>query len=179
MQDQSNDGLVKRLERLECSNRRLKPLGMVALAVIGTMGAAQNLPQTFNTLTANQIVAQGIAIVDSNGKLRVAIGANPDTDQGGISVYQRDSVGRAGIGIGEDGSSSAAGFNDSLGMLRAAVGSFGENLGSGTVASDANRAIRNLRFERIAEWFAWSSVKFKALASVTLIRIIFRLLRTD
>lgn len=103
--DQPSEVLIERLKRLERSNRRLKLLSFAVLAAIGTVGAAQGIPHTFQVLNAKQINAESISIVDANGKLRVSIGADPASDQGGVSVFQRNGIVRASLG--EDGTGNA------------------------------------------------------------------------
>jgi hypothetical protein len=83
---------------LERSNRRLKLLSFVVLVAIGTMGATQEIPHTFDVLNAKQINAQAIFIFDANGKRRVTITADPASDQGGVSIFQRNGIFRASFG---------------------------------------------------------------------------------
>jgi hypothetical protein len=126
--DYDNDVLIERLERLERSNRRMKLLSFVVFVAIGTMGAAQGITHTFGVLNAKQINAEGISIIDANGKLRVAIGADPATDQGGMTVFQRDEIARVGIGI-DPSRNAAAGFNDPSGTMRTAIVALSDNTG--------------------------------------------------
>lgn len=118
--DQRSDVLMQRLERLERSHRRLKLLTLVVFVAIGTMGAAKEIPKTFNEVDAKLIKAEGIMVVDANGNLRVAIGADPASEQAGMTVYQRDGITRVEIGANA-ANNAAATFSDPSGTNLAAM----------------------------------------------------------
>jgi hypothetical protein len=123
--NERRDDLMERLERLERSQRRLKLLSFVAVIAICTMGAAEGIPHTFDTLTAKLITAQGINIVDANGKLRVSIGADAASEQAGMSVFQRDGIRRVDIGTGSDSNTAGLAAYDALGSTKiAAINAF-------------------------------------------------------
>jgi hypothetical protein len=118
--------LMKRIERLERSNRRIKLTGFLGFLAIFAMGAAAGIPHTFDVLNANTIIDQGIGVVDANGKLRVAIGANPATNSAGMTAFDLSGIGRMGVGI-DDANASGASFADSSGSQRAAIVALSDN----------------------------------------------------
>lgn len=85
--------IMARLDRLERENRRLKRLGVAALviaAALGLMAATRPVP--------DKITAHEFDVVDSAGKVRVAMSISPSkVGMPGLALYDRSGNPVAGL----------------------------------------------------------------------------------
>lgn len=88
--------LIARLERLERDNRRLKRFAVMALtiaAAIGTMAAAQPVPQ--------KIVAHQFALEDAQGRTQAILGFR--TGNAGLLILDKEGKTRAEFAVDSNG----------------------------------------------------------------------------
>ncbi len=75
MSEPTIDNLARRLERVERENRRLKRVGVVALALIaGVVLVGQATPSNL----AKKVKAEAFVLYDSTGNLRAQLSVNPE-----------------------------------------------------------------------------------------------------
>ena len=134
---EQNELLVKRLERLERANRRMKVIGVALVAAFVAMGAktpvgsppilragsfqvVDNHGHVLATLGASSGNGS-LLLYDQTGALRDSAGTSADLIATGFSTFQGNGFQRTGEGIAED---THAGFGDfdQTGSERAFIG---------------------------------------------------------
>jgi hypothetical protein len=133
------EAVVSRLNQLEKSNRRMKLLGLAALAVIA-MGATQN-----NSNVPDLVRAQRFQVVDHKGNVLADLGTFGNKNHPGLIIYDGAGVVRAAIGIDPNSDNSGASAYDHKGTLRATTTTIetGSSKGtSGNFVYDKNGLIR-------------------------------------
>lgn len=93
MSEPARDQMIKRLERLERENKRIKRLGAAAFFSIAALFAmGQSKPDVSKVVDAERFVVR-----DGSGAVRAVLGVNPD---GNMGLEVRDRAGKAGVALG-------------------------------------------------------------------------------
>lgn len=132
----SKDAILERLEKLERENQRLRRGGLaalVAVALVGILGAARPAPKA---LTAQQLL-----LTDAGGNVRVRLSAeNPKFPS--VTLY--DAKGRTMLSLQGGGPQPGLAIADRVGKTRVLLGglspniTFYDNAGDTTVSLDGD-----------------------------------------
>jgi hypothetical protein len=107
-----NEAVVIRINQLEKSNRRMKVLGLAALAVFG-MAATQN-----HSEVSDLVQSKRFQVVDNHGNVLADLGPFGNKNHPGLVIYDSKGVIRASIGIDAQSDNSGDVSYDHKGVLR-------------------------------------------------------------
>lgn len=123
-----HEGILKRLEKLERQNRRMKLAGLGAFVIAGTlllMGQTRRVhPST--------ITATGFVLVDAQGRERATLAMYNGGPR--LDLYDENGKARAGLTVTSDG--PGLGLFDANGKARVGLSAFSD--GPGLALFDAN-----------------------------------------
>jgi hypothetical protein len=98
-----NQTVITRVNQLEKSNRRMKIIGLAALALFG-MAATQN-----HSNVPDLVQSKRFQVVDNKGNVLADLGPFGDKNHPGLGIYDAKGVIRASIGIDAQSDNSVVG----------------------------------------------------------------------
>jgi hypothetical protein len=107
-----NQTAITRVNQLEKSNRRMKIIGLAALALFG-MAATQN-----HSNVPDLVQSKRFQVVDNKGNVLADLGPFGDKNHPGLGIYDAKGVIRASIGIDAQSDNSGDASYDHKGVLR-------------------------------------------------------------
>jgi hypothetical protein len=111
-----NEAMVSRLNQLEKTNRRMKVLGLAALAIFG-MAATQSHSDDHEVIRA-----QRFQVVDNRGNVLADLGTFGNKNHPGLFFYDGKGVPRESLGIDPKSDNSGDAAYDHKGIVRTFTG---------------------------------------------------------
>jgi hypothetical protein len=162
--DERNETLVTRMEKLERSNRRLKLLAIVALALV-SVGATQS-----QSKIPDVVQAKRFQVVGGGGKVLIDIGPFGANNHAAILIFDKKGVVRESIGIDASTDDSGVFSFDHNGTLRTTslTNETGTFKGvSGHFVYDQTAALRTgINFDPVDDFTGFSAVDANGVSRV-------------